>query len=671
MSSSKGIVLSRTKQRFFHVVLVFLPLLFFVLFESTLRLADYGGNLDLVLMKEVKGKKFYTLNEEVGRRYFSEKRYYLPRVYDDRFEVEKSKNTVRIFCLGASTTAGFPYEYQATPPRLLRDRLELSLPGKNLEVINVGLTATNSFSVREFAQELVQYQPDLFVVYMGQNEFYGAYGVGSTVSLGKFRWLINGYLWLQHFKVIQLIRDGISALRSLVVSEKEGVKRGTLMEQMVRNSLIPFGGTEYQYAKDSFEANYRDVIEVAKDHAVLVVISTLVTNEKDLEPFVSLFREGLPGSSKSQWERLYLEGYGKEQAGHYSEAVDYYLRAVEIDSIPAKVHFRLGKCYQALREYENATNEFGKARDFDGLRFRAPSEFNRIIRGLADRYDIALADVETAFRDRSGDGIIGGELLWEHVHPNLDGYFVMAKTWAHAIRTHHLLVSQAEWAATAEVSDSSCWNYAAITGVDRAIGAVRIAELMRKWPFQPTDTDLQFDAKTIAEQVALQYIQENTAWSRAHERAAEEYRGRKQWKDALMEYAAILKVAPESQYSMMMMGDMLIQMEKYDEAEQKYVRALESKEDQFVHVRLGMFYLERGKPEASIVHLRKCLELDGRLPSKLPLAGRRQAQFYLGLAYAKSGKFAEAKRELTSLLQEDPASDHARMLLDEIESKAQ
>ena len=46
------------------------------------------------------------------------------------------------------------------------------------------MTATNSFTTLDFARELVDCQPDLYIVYDGHNEFYGALGVASRESPG-------------------------------------------------------------------------------------------------------------------------------------------------------------------------------------------------------------------------------------------------------------------------------------------------------------------------------------------------------------------------------------------------------------------------------------------------------------------------------------------------------
>ena len=79
----------------------------------------------------------------------------------------------RIFCLGESTMAGFPYDFHATAPSFLADRLQQMFPEDTIEVINVGLSAIGSYVILDFLRELAEYSPDLFIVYTGHNEFYG------------------------------------------------------------------------------------------------------------------------------------------------------------------------------------------------------------------------------------------------------------------------------------------------------------------------------------------------------------------------------------------------------------------------------------------------------------------------------------------------------------------
>ena len=207
-------------RKYFHwIVVILIPVAFLGIGEAVLRVFHYWGNLDLVVRKNVFGKEYYTLNRDVARRYFSQKGIGVPEAYDDIFEVDKQPTTKRIFMLGESTMAGYPFDYNATAPRLLRDRLAQVLPQYNIEVVNVGLAAVNSYTVLDFTKELVDYAPDAFIVYVGHNEFYGAMGVGSTEYLGQWRALVNVYLWMRHLRLFLLVRDGVVALRSLIKPE--------------------------------------------------------------------------------------------------------------------------------------------------------------------------------------------------------------------------------------------------------------------------------------------------------------------------------------------------------------------------------------------------------------------------------------------------------------------
>ncbi|HET6567613.1 MAG TPA: SGNH/GDSL hydrolase family protein [Rhodothermales bacterium] len=224
-----------------------LPFLLLAVLELVLRGVDYGGDMRAVAQVERNGQAFYTMNQRVGKRFFGVDQFYYQKGAEDYFEVEKQPNTIRVFLLGASTTAGFPYEYQATPAWLLHDRLAAAFPDKRVEVINTAITATNSYAVLELVRELVRYDPDLFIVYMGQNEYYGIYGVGSTQSAGKRREVVEAYLWLQRFKTTLLLRNLIfSVVGTPNPAGGSGDIGGpTLMEEMA-SKAIRYGGADYR-----------------------------------------------------------------------------------------------------------------------------------------------------------------------------------------------------------------------------------------------------------------------------------------------------------------------------------------------------------------------------------------------------------------------------------------
>jgi len=86
------------------------------------------------------------------------------------FTKKKKKGSFRIFCIGGSTTSGWPFHHVLSYPKLLSLYLESVLPTRSVEVINSGLLGSDSFSDISLVEELLTYQPDLIILYEGRNE---------------------------------------------------------------------------------------------------------------------------------------------------------------------------------------------------------------------------------------------------------------------------------------------------------------------------------------------------------------------------------------------------------------------------------------------------------------------------------------------------------------------
>ena len=86
------------------------------------------------------------------------------------FPRKKAAGTFRIFCLGGSTTYGHPYDDKTSFPGWLRELLPVVDPSRRWEVINAGGISYASYRMAMLMEELVAYEPDLFVVEAGHNE---------------------------------------------------------------------------------------------------------------------------------------------------------------------------------------------------------------------------------------------------------------------------------------------------------------------------------------------------------------------------------------------------------------------------------------------------------------------------------------------------------------------
>ncbi len=307
LTHTEPLPLSKGKNVVFKTFTVLFLCIVLLLIEVVLRFTQYGNNLDLVNKKTIDGKEFYEINRNVGKRYFAHSGISIPEPADDKFEVRKSKNTRRIFCLGESTMAGFPYDFNATAPGFLRDRLTSLHPNYNIEIINVGLSAISSYVILDFMQDLISYEPDLFIVYSGHNEFYGAYGVGSAVNIPGGELVTRITLYLLRYKTFLLMRDvftWMNALFSTPVSKSDV----TLMEQMVGQQTIPYHSRAYNEAREAYNHNIAAMITLAQKHHVPIMFSALVSNLSHQPPFIARFSEATSTELRDLWQKSIITG---------------------------------------------------------------------------------------------------------------------------------------------------------------------------------------------------------------------------------------------------------------------------------------------------------------------------------------------------------------------------
>src|ERR1700688_2849967 len=431
--SSKG----PSKKRiilFKGISIILIPLLILFLIEFFLRIFNYGNNLSLFI--EYKGDKDYLVfNPDASKKYFTEEQI-ATRGNIEIFKKKKDNNTLRIFVLGESTTIGYPYFHNGSFHRWLQYRLTHTYPDKNFEIVNLSLTAVNSYTVLGFAKEVVNYEPDAVLIYTGHNEYYGTLGVGSSNRVGSNSRVIQLVLMLRKLRIVQLLTSLFENLKNSSDSKKEFAGQ-TLMQRMVADQQIQFGSTLYKKGIEQFSANMDETLNLFNKYKIPVFISNLVSNEMDLIPFMSV----LPDSIKlSSFSKNLKEGISAFNSGYPEQAARLLKSADQIYNGHALCNYYLGKLAYNQGNYIQAKKYFIKAKDLDGLRFRAPTEINDAIKKICGKYNVAhLVDTKAAFDSSSSNHIIGNELILEHVHPNLTGYAIISDAFYQALKREHII----------------------------------------------------------------------------------------------------------------------------------------------------------------------------------------------------------------------------------------
>jgi tetratricopeptide (TPR) repeat protein len=409
--------------------LVLAPLVTFALLEVILRLAGYGYPTSFFLSRRINDKPCLIQNDRFGWRFFGATMSRTPCLL--LLAQPKPKDLYRIFVLGESAAYGDPQPAYGLP-RMLEALLEGRYPGTRFEVVNVAMTAINSNAILPIARDCARQDGDLWVLYMGNNEVVGPYGAGTVFG--------------PQAPALALIRASLA-----FKATKTGQWMDSIRERLARRSDAgsEWGGmmmfVKHQVRHDDprmkavyahFQSNLADILKAGVRSGARVVVSTVASNLKDCAPFASMHRSDLSMVDQAEWNRLYEAGIERQKAGRPSEAADQYRRASQIDDGFADLQFRWAQCCLALGQTAEAVQHFTLARDYDTLRFRSDSRLNALIRQTAqgrEEEGIFLVDGQEALTQASPHGLIGEEMLYEHVHLRFEGNYLLARSIANKI----------------------------------------------------------------------------------------------------------------------------------------------------------------------------------------------------------------------------------------------
>jgi tetratricopeptide (TPR) repeat protein len=494
---------SRGRIFFFKIAGILITLIILILIELSLRLFHYGNNFKL-FVDFPENKDYLVLNPDASKKYFTNQEFATVGSVEP-FKKNKDVRTFRIFILGESTTAGYPYFHNGSFHRWLQYRLMHEFPDKKFEVINLSLTAVNSYTVFGFAKALIHYNPDAILIYTGHNEYYGALGVASTEKIGGNPYMVNMILCLRELRLTQLLTN----LYVKIAGTHTKGSGGTRMKMMVSDEQIPYDSKLYNRGINQFRSNIDKTLSLFEKYNIPVFISTLVSNEKDFKPFISIAVDSIrfPGFNK-----YFKDGTKAFEKNDFLAASQLLLKADKICDASALCNFYLGETTYKLGDLKQAKEYFVKAKDLDGLRFRAPEQINDIIRKLCDKYrDAYLVDTRAAYEKWSDDHIIGHELILEHLHPNLNGYALMSDAFFEKMKKTNMfpVINDNEMTFTQLVHNMP------VTKVDSLAGIYTVSNLKKSWPFSDVSPQVELTVYTGEEKLAWNLAARKISWIEA------------------------------------------------------------------------------------------------------------------------------------------------------------
>lgn len=355
-----------------------------------------------------------------AQRYVPNKDAFLP-MQPWSFSAAKPQGTFRIFIFGGSTVY---YNKHFGP---LKKWLSAAYPHQRIEIINMGIEAYGSDRVLLLARAALRHQPDLFIIYSGNNEFLQPPD-GRTPAQGEAG---SGLLHSVRDAMLRC-RAGVLLARIFQRASKALGKESSIIPPRNMPAFswhTPFSPRQKEAVYRDYDDNIRKVVQLCKDHSVKCIVSTVAYNyisDRYLDPKYYSIHYPHTRYNKGQVSIQSLKQEDLEKLAAAAKTSPYIAN-------------RLARRHMERGEHQAAKELFIQAAQQDLQPFRANIRTNSIIRRISAEQGVPLADVDRAMESAALYGIPGYDLFWDYCHPNKAGNRIMQKTFFEVIQKNRLL----------------------------------------------------------------------------------------------------------------------------------------------------------------------------------------------------------------------------------------
>ncbi len=362
-----------------------------------------------------------------------------PFFVKESFHRAKPKNTYRIFAFGGSTVQGRPYSIETAFPKWLQLNLELAFPQKSFEVINCGGISYASYRLLPIMKECLSYEPDLFILCTGQNEFLESRTYPFIKPIAKpLGGLVQAIRQLATYRLLD------EAYRKARGNSPDKTEKAILKKEV--DALLDYRRGLEAYHRDRkwhrgvishFQENIRRIQILSHEEGIPLVILNPPVNLKDSPPFKSEYSELLTKDQIAAIEER------MSQASHYFQtdlfkAAQYLEWARELDPQYALTHYQLGHAYLAQGRIGQAKASFRTALEEDVCPIRILPTMRQFLADFCKKNKLPYLDLQALLLEHYEEPIMGSEILVDHIHPSLEVHQLIAEATAQLLFKHHL-----------------------------------------------------------------------------------------------------------------------------------------------------------------------------------------------------------------------------------------
>ena len=446
---------SRTRLWSFRLLTLLLPLAAFALLELVCRWLDVGRpttTVDPFLgFSEIHPLFEVDPHRDVYRIAPSRRRFF---AYES-FPVEKPPRSRRVFCLGGSTVKGEPYSIPTSFTTWLELALNTSDGNRDWDVVNCGGISYASYRLVPILEECLRYEPDLFIICTGHNEFLEDRSYGHLKNARSP--LAVSQRAVMKSRLVNLTLQALDRIGGASIPET--VENRPMLGPDT-DPILDYNDSLKAYHWDSewregvaahYEFNLRRMLDLADAAGVPVV---LVLPPSNLAGFPPLKSEHHPSLADAQLNRFdeFITAARENYSTDLHRSIDLLRQAVDISPGHAATLYDLGQSSLAAGHIDEARNYLVRARDNDIVPLRMVSELEAAMRRVVEERGVPLIEAHLLLEPLSPHGILGDALLVDHIHPGFDGHQMIAAALTEQLADLSLVSLPDDWRSRAETA---------------------------------------------------------------------------------------------------------------------------------------------------------------------------------------------------------------------------
>ncbi|MEI6536218.1 MAG: tetratricopeptide repeat protein, partial [Verrucomicrobiaceae bacterium] len=338
---------------------------------------------------------------------------------DQSFLAEKPAHALRIFCLGGSSSFGFPWGAEFAFTSIAGDALTATHPERKVEAVNASGVSYAMHRMNIVADEVLAYQPDVFLVYEGHNEFIEPAFFEALKHRNTYR------SRLEYALSYSRVYSGMAWVAKRMQASPN-VSPGGFETRVMRDQSRVYSPEEKEAIVAEFRWRLERLVRRAQAAGVKVVLATVPCNLRQWRPEASTGVTNLAERDRQQRSDLFASGSRLLKNGRFDLAVADLEQAARIAPHHAETYFLLGQTYVGLGRFDDARAAYQRACDEDASPIRRLSGMNVAIREIARQSGALLVDVDRFFEQQSEHGLVGFNLIEDYVHPTQHGHELIA-----------------------------------------------------------------------------------------------------------------------------------------------------------------------------------------------------------------------------------------------------